>query len=279
MKSIFQAVLAVVSVFGVACGVGNSTLNLESNESALCSQGLLGQAINSTGKVPEGCVKIEGADIGRAPQTLEVDGVTVTITGWVEKSDSPGEYVGFTVAEEGGSVVYAVKASGRTFAGTDTTWSHPDGTSGSEASGISNITFCVEDDDGSTPGENGGGESGTDGGSGEIPGEIPGENGGGTTDAGTVTEGGGGGGECHGGGDDGDFNEGGGSGGAIDAGSPVITERGGAGSACSLNTECLSNVCNEGVCEQSAGGEACVAHTDCMGNYLCYEGVCHPDIQ
>jgi hypothetical protein len=109
---------------------------------ALCS---VGQGIKSTGKVPEGCVKIEGSQIGADNVVLDVNGVQVTITGWTEKEG--GEEIGFTYTASGGAIVYAVKAGTETFESDTTTWVHP----GEKAKGISNITFCVPDGDGGVP--------------------------------------------------------------------------------------------------------------------------------
>lgn len=215
----------MLRTFGIAafvglltgCGLYNSDAKYRSSH-ALCDTGSLGLAINSTGPVPEGCVKIEGEDIGKAPQTLSAGGNTIDITGWTEKTDSSGEYVGFSYTTTGG-VAFAVKASGRTFVSDTSPWVHPDGTSGSLASGISNITFCpVPAPDGGTIDE--GGDEGTpEADAGSFP------EGGGDTDGGT------GGGECM-------PDE------PVDAGVP-----GAPGSPCATDSDCASTlVCQQNVC-------------------------------
>lgn len=207
--------------FLAGCGLYNGDARYRSNH-ALCEMGTLGLAIKSTGPVPEGCVKIEGADIGVAPQTLTAGGTTVTITGWTEKTDSPGEYVGFTYTTTGAGSAFAVKAATRTFVSDTSPWVHPDGTSGSAANGISNITFCeVPAPDGGTIDE-GGGDEGTPGAdAGGFP-EGPGD-----TDGGS----GGGGGECT-------PEE------PVDAGVP-----GAPGSPCGTDADCAETLtCQQGVC-------------------------------
>jgi hypothetical protein len=111
------------------------------------------------------CEKIEDEEIG-AEVAIEVGSTTVSFGDWVEKEDSPGEYVGFTLTVEGGAVSYRVKAGGEVFADSETTWIHPNGTSGSEAKAISNVEVC-EDGDGEDDGDSedgGDGEDDDDGG-------------------------------------------------------------------------------------------------------------------
>ena len=107
--------------------------------------------IPSTGPVPAGCERIEGAQIGQPG--LQVLGGAVTFTAWRPKDGEPDEYVGFTVSTAGG-VGYAVKSGGETVAGSAPTWVNPNATGGSEASGISNVTVCTLDP--GDPGESGG---------------------------------------------------------------------------------------------------------------------------
>jgi hypothetical protein len=152
--------LAVAASTGCSARVQEATNPL----SSLCeSTGQIGQAIRSTGTVPQGCVKIEGQEIGR-PQTLGLDGAAVTIDGWKSKDGSTGEYIGFTFSSSGKRVAYAVKAGGETYAGTATTWVHPGGTTGSEANAISNVTFCPEEPNTPAPDEGTSPEGGSDGG-------------------------------------------------------------------------------------------------------------------
>lgn len=150
-------VLATVSTL-YACGLSNDAFLSGRSSAALCSSGSMSLAIKSTGPVPPGCVKIEGGQIGQVPQTLTFSGITLTITGWTDKVGEAGEKVGFSFTSSG-PVLYAVKASVRTFVSSGTTWVHPDGTSGPDANGISNITFCPDASDAGTPtgGSDGGG--------------------------------------------------------------------------------------------------------------------------
>ncbi len=114
--------------------------------------------IPSTGPVPDGCVRIEGGDIGEAGLVVSPGGQAVTFVGWTEK-DGEGEYVGFQLSS-GGAVAYAVKSGGGTAYGTGTSWVNPNGTSGPAASGISNITICPGPSP--TDSESGGTPSGSD---------------------------------------------------------------------------------------------------------------------
>ena len=84
------------------------------------------------------CPKIEGGDIGADGVTLEVDGETVTFVSWQEKEDDGG-YIGFTLDV---SASFIVKAGNTCYAGEGTSWTHPAGTSGPEASAISNVQIC-----------------------------------------------------------------------------------------------------------------------------------------
>lgn len=152
--------------------------------------------IPSTGKVPDGCERIEGAQIGQAGVT--VLGGTVTFTSWRAKDGEPSEFVGFELSGSG-SAGYAVKTGGETHFGSGSSWVHPSGTSGSSASAISNVTVCPLD-----PGGAGGG-SGSGGGAG--------------------------------GGAGGGGNPGTGGGGGLDEGSP-----------CTMNMQCQSLKCSEGIC-------------------------------
>lgn len=169
MRSLRLSMLAcAVTVLCVAaCGIPNEARLGGRSSAALCSSGSIALAIRSTGPVPAGCVKIEGSQIGQAPQTLSFSGITLTITGWTDKDGQPGEQVGFTFTSSA-PVLYAVKASTRTFADSATSWVHPEGTSGPAANGISNITFCPgeETDGGTLTPDDGGTDVGVDGGGG-----------------------------------------------------------------------------------------------------------------
>ena len=90
----------------------------------------------------EGCVKIEGADIGVNGITVTLGGSSVAFTSWITKDGEAGEFVGFTLS---GSAVFFIKAGNNAddlFEGSGTSWVNPNGTSGSAAKGISNIQIC-----------------------------------------------------------------------------------------------------------------------------------------
>jgi hypothetical protein len=115
------------------------------------------------------CVKIEGADIGRRI-TVDVpsgDGtLAVTFISWIPKSDSPNEFVGFSI---NASADFMVKAGDETFSGTNSSWSNPFGAIGSLAKGISYVELCaatplVTPPDHEGGGHDGGVDGGTDGG-------------------------------------------------------------------------------------------------------------------
>lgn len=235
------AVSAIVGAM-VACGLTNGEAHYKSSH-ALCFAGELGQAINSTGPVPAGCQKIEGSEIGDAPQTITLsNGTVITITSWVQKGDSSGDYVGFTFTSTA-PVAFAVKASTRTFVSNGNSWVHPDGTSGPQANGISNITFCPD------PGSDGGTPIGT-------------PDGGGSTDGG-----GGGGGECT----PGDGGSGGGGGGN---GDPCATD-----SDCSNELSCQNMICQpkpDGGSGGGGNGDPCASDGDCSNEFSCQMNICTP---
>jgi hypothetical protein len=199
----------------------------DDGDSSLCTAGALGQAINSTGPVPKGCVKIEGSDIGKAPQLLSFSGMNLTIDSWRAKDDG-GDFVGFSFTASG-NVAYAVKAGTETFASSGTTWVHPKGTGGPAAKGISNITFCPNGGDGGSGVPEGPGNGGpcTPGG------------GGGSTDGGSLPEGGAGtGSPCSSG---------------SQCASQTCTEGkcapGGQGAPCRQDADCSEgNICTNGTC-------------------------------
>jgi hypothetical protein len=103
--------------------------------------------------------KLEGSAIGTDGATVYLGSRSVMLTDWVAKSDSPGEYVGFTVVTSDGSTVgYVVKTGGDLWHSTDVTWMHPGGMSGPDASGISNVDFCEECEGGDCDPPDDGGE-------------------------------------------------------------------------------------------------------------------------
>lgn len=102
-------------------------------------------------EVKDNCVKFEDAAIGAAGLSFDFGTVSVSIDGWLEKGDSPGEQIGFDWTVVGGDVEVTVKAGREsheaTFAAGSGSWVHPAGTEGPEASAISNIVVCVPDAD------------------------------------------------------------------------------------------------------------------------------------
>ncbi len=94
--------------------------------------------------------KIEGSDIGRVGAAVKPPGhTTIRVAEWIEKEDSPGEYIGFTLWGDFTGATYVVKAGTQTFrvSGAES-WSHPGGNAGPGAPGISNVDFCPDDDGG-----------------------------------------------------------------------------------------------------------------------------------
>jgi hypothetical protein len=101
-------------------------------------------AIPSTGPVPEGCVRIEDDEIGAANLVISVGGVDIEIAAWTPKEGEDGEYVGFELAADA-NLAFAVKTGDETHHGAGSSFTHPAGTSGSDAPAISNVTFCPDD--------------------------------------------------------------------------------------------------------------------------------------
>ena len=134
--------LASIALFGCTDFFGKNG----ANKSELTADGYSGptvtpEMIPSTGRVPEGCVRIDGGQIGQYA-TLSIGTRTITITGWTSKTGTADQYVRFSF-EASGPVAYAVKAGTRTFTDTVLLWANPGGLSGSQAQAISNITFCA----------------------------------------------------------------------------------------------------------------------------------------
>jgi hypothetical protein len=99
-------------------------------------------SIPATGPVPEGCVRLDGDDLGKN-LTVTIGGTrTITLTGWTLKTEKTDQYVRFSF-EASGPVAYTVKAGTETFSDTVLLWAHPRGLSGSNVKGISDITFCA----------------------------------------------------------------------------------------------------------------------------------------
>lgn len=92
------------------------------------------------------CVKIEDESIGADETTVSVGVATLWIDSWVEKEDSPNEWIGFAWTLSDGPVSIRVKAGPEVFEALledeSGVWIHPEGTSGPKAKAISNIVFC-----------------------------------------------------------------------------------------------------------------------------------------
>jgi hypothetical protein len=141
-------VLAIL-VCGCIADVGrtDSTIEGEGEED--------GEGEENGGDVDRDECKIEGSEIGREGAVLQLGAKTVTFGSWVQKSDSPGDYVGFSVTVTGGtSVSYVVKAGGERHPSTATTWMHPAGPDGGpDAPGISHVDMCDDSDAGDDDGD------------------------------------------------------------------------------------------------------------------------------
>jgi len=122
------------------------------------------------------CVKIEDAEIGRLGIEIDLGAATITIDGWTEKLDSPGEQVGFDWTVVGETVDVVVKTGGERHGATledgTGTWLHPNGLEGPEVPAISHVVFCADaapGDDGDGSGDDGSGDDG----SGDDDGDVP----------------------------------------------------------------------------------------------------------
>jgi hypothetical protein len=105
--------------------------------------------------------KIEGEAIGDDGVSVRLGAKTVSFHDWIGKDDSPGEYVGFSLSLSGGTTIsYVVKAGGELHPSDETIWIHPNGTSGDQVPGISNVDFCEECEGGGCDG--GGGDNDPD---------------------------------------------------------------------------------------------------------------------
>jgi len=89
----------------------------------------------------EGC-KIEGDQIGRVGASVTVGSKTYVFEQWIPKADSPGEYVGFVLGSNAGTVHYVVKTGTERYEACGPTWDNPYGDEGPDAHGISNVDFC-----------------------------------------------------------------------------------------------------------------------------------------
>jgi hypothetical protein len=90
--------------------------------------------------------KVENDDIGVIGLSLDIGNTRVSFAEWIEKDGEPGEYVGFRLELAGAErLPYIVKAAGERYHSDSLTWDHPNGSGGSEASGISHVDFCEND--------------------------------------------------------------------------------------------------------------------------------------
>jgi hypothetical protein len=90
--------------------------------------------------------KIEGSAIGQVGARVYAGDEIVTFVEWIPKAGSAGEYAGFVLSNNAGSVSYVVKAGTESYPATGDTWMNPYGDSGPEVKGISNVDFCEDDD-------------------------------------------------------------------------------------------------------------------------------------
>lgn len=128
---------------------------------ALVLAGMLVLAVAGTAladgiETSETCVKFENEAIGVDGISATLDGVTVTLSGWIAKDGEPDEFIGFSYAFSGGEFTDAVKVkSGRGVAYV-TDGSFMNGAE--DAKAISHAEFC-------TPQTGGGDDPG-----GDVPG-------------------------------------------------------------------------------------------------------------
>lgn len=85
--------------------------------------------------------KIEGEAIGRVGAYVNIGGEIYSFESWQPKPGSAGEYIGFTLSANAASAEYVVKAATESYAGSGTSWTHPDGDG---AHAISNVDFCED---------------------------------------------------------------------------------------------------------------------------------------
>jgi hypothetical protein len=243
--------LAIAAAATLAACTANTSMDSRLDSQQPVTSCLVTEEIPSTGPVPKGCVRTEGAELG-GDATLQLNGARVTFTGWTKKTGE-GEFAGFTFTSTGGAVGYAVKAGGETFRGTSTTWVNPNGVSGSAVSGISNITFCPVSEPGAGTPDGGSPEGGTPASAPPSCGQPPA--GGGspcTSDAQCASN------QC--------------TNGLCEA----VPPPGGNGAPCSVNAQCLSNACSDGLCEgggKGGDGARCTSNDQCS-SAACEAGFC-----
>jgi hypothetical protein len=180
MAQTSRSVLWLSLAFSLACGGGSDgthggsrgALEAEGDEDASEESEASEESAQDEGEGEEAAddfdrddCKIEDEAIGQEGALLTLGEKTVTVHDWVGKDGEPGEFVGFSLTVEGGDTIsYVVKAGGETHPSNELTWSHPNGTGGSEVPGISHIDFCPECEDGDCGGDgDGDGEDAGDG--------------------------------------------------------------------------------------------------------------------
>lgn len=108
--------------------------------------GLLLTAMPVVAEAPgDGCVKIDTPDVGKAPQSVTIDGIIITITGWTLKEGETDEYIGFAYTVSGDvseiEITYQIKGGDEDQSGT------LDPAGGTvvydSPHAISHVTFCV----------------------------------------------------------------------------------------------------------------------------------------
>src|SRR5688572_18772664 len=112
--------LVLATFLGGCLGFGNSDSSIKGGDG---NGGDEGGGGDGDGDGDNDDCKIEGEQIGEGGVLLRIGSKTVTFNNWIGKSDSPGEYVGFSLSLAGGSSVsYVVKAGGERHPSTATTW-------------------------------------------------------------------------------------------------------------------------------------------------------------
>lgn len=140
LKSVEITMRSIIPVFGNMFKFASFLVVL-----AFILAALPAESESTTYEAPIVACKLEGAAIGVNGSTVVVNGVTITFSNWIPKVGSPGEFVGFTIDKSG--YTFTVKAGNELLSGMGTTWSNPNGTSGSTVNAISNVSFCMNDGD------------------------------------------------------------------------------------------------------------------------------------
>jgi hypothetical protein len=144
------AVVSLLFVFGAHAALALWMVQLEIE--GLAATGSVGVSLDGnldfewSGCCPGECVKIEGGSVGREG-VLDVCGRQVSITDWIPRNDSPGEWIGFSYSVTGDPLDrILIKAGPDTFVteqpATAGSWVHPGGTAGPDAKAISYVQFC-----------------------------------------------------------------------------------------------------------------------------------------